>query len=188
LDEIVRHHRIDEVIFCNKDLSTAAIINTMSRLKDHNLHFKIVPDRADYLVGPNVILAAGNLKPLVANLAKREYRYKKWVFDYALTLGLLLAYPLTFWIYRKPWAALKNLTGVLFGDYHLVGYIGGKTHNLPKIKRGLLDMGELFRHRRSTQLDENESRRLNLLYARTYSPALDWEIVINGFRNIGARI
>ncbi|MCS7085146.1 MAG: glycosyltransferase [Bacteroidia bacterium] len=186
LDEIVRHYGIDEVIFCNKNLSTAAIITTMSRLKDRNLHFKIVPETADYLVGPNVILTASNLKPLVANLAKREYRYKKWAFDYALTIVMLCAYPLTFWIYRKPFSALKNLAGVLFGDYHLVGYIGGKCQNLPKIKRGLLDMGELFRNRRIGGPDEEESRRLNLLYARTYSPALDWEIFINGFRNIGA--
>ncbi len=185
LDEIVRHYGIDEVIFCNKNLSTAAIITTMSRLKDRNLHFKIVPDMADYLVGPNLILTASNLKPLVANLAKREYRYKKWAFDYALSLGMLLVYPFTFWIYRRPLSALKKLTGVLFGDYHLVGYIGEKPQNLPQIKRGLLDMGELFRHRRPAELDEEESHRLNLLYARTYSPALDWEIVINGFRNIG---
>jgi hypothetical protein len=98
---------------------------------------------------------------------------------------LLMLFPFVFWLFRKPWQAFLNLWYVLRGSYHLVGYIENNNPNLPQLKYGLLDMRILFnKSQKKRKLSHPEFERLDRLYAQTYSPALDWEIVITGFRKL----
>jgi GT2 family glycosyltransferase len=185
LEEIIRFYALDEIIFCNKSLPTRLIIEQMSKLAHKNVNFKIVPPLADYLIGPNTILTSAEYQPQIANLCKPEYLFKKRIFDSAMGALLLMLFPFVFWLFRKPWQAFLNLWYVLRGSYHLVGYIENNNPNLPQLKYGLLDMRILFnKSQKKRKLSHPEFERLDRLYAQTYSPALDWEIVITGFRKL----
>jgi O-antigen biosynthesis protein len=183
LDEIVHIFKIDEVIFANKGVSTAEILDLMSKLRLPSLRYKIVPPDTDYLVGPNIIHASLSSRPMQFSLDSAELKFKKRLFDIGGSVGLLLLFPLTFWRYPRPGRALVNLWQVLTGRYHLVGYIQPGTKGLPKIKEGVLNM--LHRIKSGTQGGEEHSARLDQLYARTYTLELDMEILMKGLRSIG---
>lgn len=191
LDEIVRFYEIDEIIFCNKSLPTQGIIEHMSRMAqaEQNVEFKIVPNSADYLIGPSVILNASGTQPQLSNLQKQEYRVRKKVFDFAMSISLMMSFPFTFWIYKQPTRALLNLWQVLKGNYHLVGYIDGSQPDLPKLKESLLNMKALAgRKCRRSFFSPEEALQLDHVYARHYTTMLDLEIVLSGFRNLGERV
>lgn len=178
LGEIVRIYKVDEVIFANKGLSTEDILDAMSALQLPALRYKIVPPDADYLVGPQVIHDSLHGEGGSWNLASPDLRFKKRVFDIAASSTLLLLYPLTFFLYKRPLRALGNLWKALTGKVHLVGYIEPNPAGLPKLKPGLLSM----RHRASDSAEH--ARGLDRHYARAYSVEMDLEVVMKGARGV----
>lgn len=183
LGEILSIYKIEEVIFANKSLSSEQIMDSMSRLDNPHISYKIVPPEADYLVGPQVIHDSLHNRAENFRLEKKEIRFKKRVFDAGISLVLMLAFPATFWLYRKPGKAIANLWNVLTGQYHLVGYIRQNPPGLPKIKAGVLNM--LDRVKKPSSGSDTHSTGLDRQYARTYSLELDLEILLKGLRNLG---
>lgn len=99
------------------------------------------------------------------------------------SLMLLLAYPIMFWLYKRPGSALSNIWNVLRGHYHLVGYIRKDPEGLPSLKQGLLNM--LDRVKGKKGMEEQHSAGLDRHYARSWSWELDVEILLKGLRRIG---
>jgi hypothetical protein len=152
----------------------------MGQLHEQKVSFKIVPKDADYLIGPNFIYVVSPHTGLIfSNLAKPESHYKKLFFDFVVSSGLMILFPLIFWIFEKPGQAWKNIWKVWKGNYHLVGYIDGSSPDLPPLKHGILDMSSL----RKTRTEEY--KQLDRQYARHYSWGLDLQILLKGFRKIG---
>jgi O-antigen biosynthesis protein len=183
LGEIVSIYKVDEVIFANKNFSTEEILNVMSGLHMPTLKYKIVPPDADYLVGPQVIHDSLHLEGAMFNLASPDLQFKKRMVDVFGSLGLMLIYPISFFVYKRPFKALGNLWKVLTGKLHLVGYIEANPIGLPTLKRGILNMR--YRMRTSGDSSAEHSRGLDRHYARSYSTALDWEILLKGLRELG---
>lgn len=185
LEELVRYYKLEEVIFCNASLSTRQIIASMGNLSRLGLEFKIVPPGSDYLVGPQTILTAHGLAPFAQGLHSQDVRLRKVIFDRIVSTALLVAYPLTFWIYKRPLRAIQAIVNVFAGKKHLVGYIDGSAEDLPRLKHGLLDMRGLVAPERRQNLQETDLLRLDRQYARNYSPALDWHITLRSLRMLG---
>lgn len=186
LEELVRFYKLEEVIFCNASLSTRQIITSMAQLSRLGIEFKIVPPESDYLVGPQTILTAHGMAPFAQGLHNQEVRLRKAVFDRIISTSLLVAFPLTCWIYKRPLRALRAIMSVCAGRMHLVGYIDGSAEDLPRLKEGLLDMRGLVAPDRRKRLQETDLLRLDRQYARNYSPALDWHITLRSLRLLGA--
>lgn len=183
LREIIPFYRIDEVIFANDSLGTEQIIETMASLKFRSINYKIVPPRADYLVGPQVIHSSVYTGPNFYRLEKKEFLVKKRMFDVIGSALMLILFPLHFWLYKNPALAIRNLWSVLVGQYHFVGYIRSKPSGLPSIKEGILNM--LHRVRKGERKGNEHSAGLDRHYAQTYSWELDLEILLKGIRKIG---
>jgi len=168
----------DELIFCNASLTSQEIISLMMRYFYKKLSFKIIPPYADYLIGPQSILVSRNSLRLYLRLHQPEVLFQKKMFDLAAGLLLLLAYPLTFWIYHDPKAALQSLLGVLTGRYHFVSYSEFPSEEMPLLKEGLLTtdfLRQLYPHTFS----------VDLMYAHRYSVLLDWKILLMGLPHLG---
>ena len=80
--------------------------------------------------------------------------------------------------------AWMELFKVLIGQKHLVAYIQANPKGLPKLKPGILNMLHRTSGPREGMMEH--AHRLDHLYAQRYSPALDIEILVNGFRQLGA--
>ncbi len=178
LPSIIEHTNAEELVFCNASLSSQEIITLMTRYFYKRLSFKIIPPYADYLIGPQSILVSRYSLRLYLRLHQPEVLFQKKLFDIAAAVLLLLSYPITFWIYHKPRAALKSLLGVLAGRYHFVSYSEIPTEEMPLLKEGLLTTDFLRAH---------YPRILNadLLYAHRYSILLDWKILMLGLPYLG---
>ena len=111
-------------------------------------------------------------------------KIKSWKFSFFL----ILTYPFHFFSVPHPWQYLKNLFAIVFGKYSFVGY---DTKNqvffkqLPKIKKGVLNFGDLSRDHR---LFSSTPEKFNLIYAKDYNIRVDLYLIRTQFKKLGKKV
>lgn len=183
LDEIIRFYRVEEVIFDNKSISTERILDLMLQLKDQDIDYKIVPPDADYIIGPQAIYLSRFGRQILYNLQKPSQRLHKRIFDTSASLLMLMIFPVSFFLYKRPLAAFSGLWKVLISQKHMVSYIPPGEKDLPKLKPGLLSILQRVSNRH--QIKQLNLNRLNSYYARVYTWYMDLEILLKAWRKIG---
>ncbi len=186
IKEIITIHKIDEVIFCAKDVPAQVIIDKMSELKDEQVDFKIAPPESLSIIGSNSINTSGDLYVFDINaITKIPNRRNKRLLDILISLTLLLTYPITLFLVRKPIGLLRNIFSTFLGFKSWVGYAPYQPeehHHLPDIRKGVLDPTYAFRNK---DIPLDTILRLNLMYARDYKFFNDLNIIVKGFRDLG---
>lgn len=185
LSDIISIYKIDEVIFCARDIPAHRIIDTMSQLQKCQAEFKIAPPESLAIIGSNSISTSGDLYVIDINsIARANNRRNKRFFDIATSLALLPFAPALMWITQNPPAFIANLFRILFGLRTFVGYVPMSYHGsaLPAIRKGILYPTDLFPNRK---IDNETTATLNILYARDYRINNDLNILIRGFRRLG---
>ncbi|HRG60295.1 MAG TPA: glycosyltransferase family 2 protein [Bacteroidia bacterium] len=189
LEESIMIHKIDEIIFCAKDLSSQKIIELMSRLVQTNVDFKIAPPESLFLVGSNSIDSAGDLYVIDINsIAKPENKRNKRLFDIFTSIIMLMLFPILFMFVQHKIGFLKNIFSVLFGMKSWVGYNSIQKQEepllkpLPVIKKGVLSPADGIK----VQPNNNNINKLNLLYSKDYTVWQDLKIVLSAFKQLGA--
>jgi hypothetical protein len=183
LDAIVKMYKIEEIIFCAKDLPSKSIIQWMSTLGPQLL-FKIISEESQSIIGSHSKNSSGELYTIdvqfqiVHPIQKRNKR----LFDLGLALFLLITFPFQFFIVRKPLGLLKHIFSTALGQKTWVGYLDSDSEFLPELKPGVLHpvagLG-------ITDLNEDTRYRLNMLYAKDYQLLTDIEIVWRAWRELG---
>lgn len=184
LDEVVRIYNIDEIVFCGKDISSAAIIEKMSLLQKYNIEMKIAPSDSVFIIGSNSINASGDVFTMkMSNIDQHSNKLKKRIFDIVLSLIFLTLYPILLWFFKKPILFLKNIFYVLFAKKTWVSFsLDDTTIKLPKIKSGVLNPTHLIEN--NSLLDSKTKEKLNLNYARNYKVETDLRILFSGFSKL----
>jgi lipopolysaccharide/colanic/teichoic acid biosynthesis glycosyltransferase len=186
--EIITIHKIDEVIFCAKDIPAHVIIDKMSELQDKQVDYKIAPPESLSIIGSNSINTSGDLYVIDINaITKISNRRNKRLLDVLVSIGILIFFPLVFFIVKNPFGLVKNILSVLFGVKSWVGYSelsDSERQRLPAIKRGVLNPFDAFGNE---PVPGEAVARLNLMYARDYSFVNDLNIILKGFRELGKR-
>jgi hypothetical protein len=168
LKEIVQVHKIDEVVFCSKDISSEAIISQMSYLGDMGLEFKIAPQESLFVIGSNSINSSGTWYSFDVNSVNRpENRRKKKFFDLFISLIFTTTFPVWLLLSSKRFVILKGIFQVLTGKKSWVGYCPQPQHlvMLPQIKPGVFAVQNLL----TGNYSEAEINHMNVLYAKDYS-------------------
>ncbi|MBK8880656.1 MAG: glycosyltransferase [Haliscomenobacter sp.] len=184
LEEIVRIYRVDELIFCSRDIPAGQIMQWMARLGP-GVEYKIVPEESWSIIGSSSKNRSGDLYTIDIRylIAEPRQRRNKRLFDVLIALVLLLTLPAQLLIQRRFLRFLNNLAAVALGRYSWVGYCpdGEPSSDLPKIRPGVLhpaaELPESLRH--PATID-----RLNFLYAKDYSVDMDWRILVSRFRGL----
>ena len=186
--EIITIHKINEVIFCAKDVPAQVIIDKMSELKDQQVNYKIAPPESLSIIGSNSINTSGDLYVIDINaITKMSNRRNKRLLDIIVSFTLLILYPIDLFFVRKPLRLFVNLLSVLFSRKSLVGY---STHSepddqrLPEIRKGILTPIDAFKDK---EISPEASVRLNFMYARDYKITNDLKIIVKGFRELGKK-
>ncbi len=186
IGDIVDIYKINEIIFCAKNVPARTIIDRMSELQNRQVDYKIAPPESLSIIGSNSINTAGDLFTLEINsISKLVNRRNKRFLDFAVSLALLMAFPLVIFLVRNPFYFIRNLLWVFFSAKTWVGYCKTAAHDsekLPPIKPGVLNPAMALRIK---QLNHETLERLNLLYARDYKTSNDLHIIIKGFKNLG---
>lgn len=184
INEIIRINRINEIIFCAENFSSAEIIRAMLELTQLNVDYKIAPPASMSIIGSNSIHTAGDLYVVNLNaISKPANRRKKRFFDISVALLLLVLSPFIIWFYTEKQIFLKHIFQVLAGKISWIGYVPGNNgyKNLPLLKEGVLNPSDLFEE---IILDEEKIMQLNVLYAKDYNLMTDTEILLNGWRKL----
>ncbi|MBK7475630.1 MAG: glycosyltransferase [Haliscomenobacter sp.] len=184
LEEIVRIYRVDELIFCSRDIPAGQIMQWMARLGP-GVEYKIVPEESWSIIGSSSKNRSGDLYTIDIRylIAEPRQRRNKRLFDVLITLVLILTLPVQLLIQRRSLRFLSDLAAVALGKYSWVGYCpdGGPTAALPQIRPGILHpairLPESLRN--PATID-----RLNFLYAKDYSVDMDWRILVSRFRGL----
>jgi hypothetical protein len=181
LEEIIRVHQIQQVIYCARDITSSEIIASMSGVSDKRVEFKIAPPESLYIIGSGSIestldgsMMDVNSVQLVGN------RRNKRILDVAVALLVMLLSPLLIFIQKRPMKLLPNALLALVGKYTWVGYSSNaiEQEQLPKLKRGVLA---------TTRSDDGAYRRkMDVLYAKDYRVANDLRIIASNFSLLGS--
>jgi GT2 family glycosyltransferase len=183
IEEIAGIYKIEEIIFCSKDIPAHQIIEWMSRINNRLVDFKIVPDESNYVIGSNSKESQGDFYTINIglNLLQKENLRNKRMFDIFLSALFIATSPLLMWLMKRPVQFVKNCFLVLGGGYSWVGYLETTEMNLPVIRKGVLNPAGPY----SKELDELTVKRLNLLYAKDYSLYTDLNLILRSFRHLG---
>ena len=181
LEEIIRIHEIDQVIYCARDMSASQIIASMSSVEDKKVEFKIVPPESLYIIGSGSIEAAGDGALMDVNSVHlRINRRKKRLFDIALALLVIVASPLLVFFQKSPSGILGNGFRVLFGKATWVGYASKATNQgrLPKLMPGVILT--------TRSSDVSHQNKMDVLYAKDYRLSSDMRFFFSHIRCLGS--
>ncbi|MFQ5446251.1 MAG: glycosyltransferase [Saprospiraceae bacterium] len=187
LDEVVQIYKIDEIIFCSRDVSSESIMEWMSRLGP-GLDYKIVPQESISIIGSSSKDAAGELYTIDIRfkIATPMARRNKRVFDLLFAVFCLLFVPVFLVFVKNRGSFFGNIFQVFSGKKSWVSYASHQSpvtsHHLPKIRPGILSPLDALGKR---QLDDATIQRLNFLYAKDYDVWRDLEVVWKGARELG---
>ena len=185
IDEISVIHRVDEIVFCSKDLPSQSIIRVMTRLIGTSVDFKIAPPESLSIIGSNSINTAGDLYTIHFNsIGKNSNRRNKRLFDVVSALLLLVTFPLWFLFTRGTLHSVGHTIQVLFGIKTWVGYLEDEKTDpgtLPALKKGILSPAS---HLSPEALGTDRINEVNLVYAKDYRVVNDLQILTRNFRKI----
>ena len=188
INEIIEIYKIDEVIFCSKNVSHQTIIDKMSELTKSEVSFKIAPEDSLSLIGSNSISTSGDIFTYDINSIKTHQNARnKQLLDFFTSLILLSISPIALLFQKNHLGFIKNIFLVLFALKSWVGYFELQNVDickLPKIKKGVLNPKDAFIKR---NISPDTIEKLNILYARDYKIATDINIIFKGFKNLGRR-
>lgn len=184
LQEIIQIHKIEELIFSARDLTSQQIINIMLKLTNLNVEYKIAPPESLSIIGSSSIDTAGELYVVHLNaITKEENKRNKRLLDLILSLLFLVTSPIICWTVTNRTGFFANIFNVLFAAKSWVGFAGNERTKtrLPKIKPGILNPTDRF----DEELPEAKKLEIDMVYAKNYRILQDLEIVFQGWKNLG---
>lgn len=184
LQDIISIYRINEVVFCSKDIPADNIINLMTQLQECQVEYKIAPEESDSIIGSNSINTYDEIYGIHVNsITKAGNRRKKRAFDILASCLLLLFLAFDIWFVEKKTRFLHNISEVLAGRKSWVGcQKTSEGETLPELRPGVLYPSDAFKF---SHADSSLIHKVNVMYMQDYSLWTDLNILFRGFRHLG---
>ena len=182
---IVRIFKIDEIIFCSKDLPANSIIEWMTQIDNSVVDFKIVPEETNFIIGSNSKNRRGDFYQLQINLniiEEENIKYKRML-DISSSILFFILFPILALVIEKPSNFLRNIFNVFTGKKSWVGFTHTNQVNLPKIKSGIIHPSIACKNEENT--NTKSIQELNFIYARDYSLFMDISLIAKSFKYLG---
>ncbi len=184
MEDVIEIHKINEVIFCSRDISSQDIINHMHTLVATDIDFKIAPPESLSIIGSNSIDTAGDLYIIDVNsISKTKNKRNKRLFDLLFSFLLLLFSPVLIFFQKKKFQFIGNIFSVLIGLKSWVGYGSEKQSHLPKLRPSVLTPLCGLKNR---AVSEDTKNRLHLAYSKNYKIENDISIIWKAFSELGS--
>ncbi|WP_210486237.1 glycosyltransferase family 2 protein [Rufibacter aurantiacus] len=184
IKEVIEIYKINELIFCGKDLAVSQIIEWMVQIHNSAVEFKILPENSTYIIGSSSKNARGDYYALhiEVNLLNPYHRRNKVVLNSLVSAVLLMLSPFLIWRIKGKRQFLKNCLGNLVGLYQWVGL---KATATPESKPAILSPVDKVSNRR---ISPAAARQMEVVYAKDYTPYTDLVILARNLSNLGRSI
>lgn len=185
LDQIVRFHRVQEIIFCASIVPSGEIMQWMTSLGTQ-YRYKIAPSQAGGIIGSHSKKSSGELYTMDVqyNVAEPHLRRNKRLMDLVVAGFIMMVLPIFVWFVRDKKALISNLMGVLKGDLTWVGYANTQAGTvLPPLRPSVLFPPV-------TVLREDAQQAIldgDYFYAKDYSVWKDLSLLFNNLANLGKK-
>ncbi len=181
LSDLINLYKINELIFCAKDIPNADIMAWMEQLGE-SVSYKIVPKGSNSIIGSHSKNTRGQLYTVEVGfeIDTPMNRRNKRVFDVLSAIICLIFLPLGIFIVKKPIQYFQNIIKVLLGNRSWIGY--STTQKLPKIRKGILSPTDATTIK---NLNQSTMERVNFFYAKDYSVYEDLRIFKQAIRKLG---
>ncbi len=183
--ELLPLYRLNEVIFCAKDIPTHDIVDWMQQLRAFKVEYRIAPENANTVIGSNSIFSADAPYVAASNaITQPAHRRAKRAFDICSALLLLLFLPIDVWFVSNRCGFVGNIFAVLAGRKSWVGC------RLPgNVKTAQLRPGVLFPTDALPVPDVSDEivAIADELYMRDYSVHLDMRTMAKGRKRLGRK-
>ncbi|MBL7882707.1 MAG: hypothetical protein JNL69_01455, partial [Bacteroidia bacterium] len=184
IKEVIEIYKINEVVFCSRDISSQGIIEHMHTLVSADVDFKIAPPESLSIIGSNSIDTAGDLYMIDVNsISKPKNKRNKRLFDFVSSCILIVLSPIVVLFQNNKPGFFKNSISVLLGLKSWVGYGNDKHEHLPKIKNSVLSPADAINSK--IDINEDTRSRLHLAYSKDYKIENDLNIVWKAFKKLG---
>jgi GT2 family glycosyltransferase len=175
LEDIIRVHQLNEMIFSAKDVGASRIIHYMADTAGLALEYKIAQPDTSYLIGSSSIDQAGAYYNIHFDALQLPANKRiKRLFDLVLASILVLLSPLLFWIFRRPQQFIRNIFQVLLGH---CSFVGVKPQNDVNRKGKLCILEPNLNSDQPTELQA-------FIYTKSYRPSHDLTSVWRQLRQL----
>lgn len=180
LSTLVVKYPVKEIIFCENGLTYKEIISLVkaSPVKARN---KFHASGSRSIVGSDSRYESGDYVSASKkyNIDKPLNRRNKRLLDVAVSLLLIISFPIHIFLQKKLLGFFKNVLAVLFKQKTWVGY-AGSADSLPKLKAAVISCTSL-----PVKLNELPAESLHNTdewYASSYSVLLDLQKIRRGYK------
>lgn len=184
IQDLLTLYRVNEVIFCSRDLSSEQIIDQMCQLQSSQLEFKIAPEDSVAVIGSSSIFSTETSYTLdVHVITQKRNRICKRIFDIVSSLLLLLFFVVDIWFVKQKNGFIRNIFQVLSGKKSWVGMSNSYSDGaLAQLKPGVLHPTDAFKN---YQFSKDMLATSDRLYARDYTVKTDLVTIWRGFSHLG---
>ncbi len=189
VDEILHIEKVDEIIFCARDVSSLEIITQIASI-NKEINFKIAAAESDAIIGSHSKDSSGELLTYDVGfrINKSYLRRLKRFMDVVVSVLVLSAAPVLIWIQKNKLGLLKNIFSVFIGKKTWVSYSErGNSHaKIPVLPKGVLSsIDNLYVNQQN--LSTAFIDRQNYLYAKDYSVLTDLQTIFNSMNKLGGK-
>jgi hypothetical protein len=153
----------------------------MSELAYTDIKYKIVPAGSDFIVGSHSKNAQGELFSIDFELqiSSSENQLKKRLLDVLFGIFLFLCIPIAVFKPKKIIKKISQAVSLILGSKTLVSYLPHiQNQALPALKQGFLYPASKV----NKNTDSGTIERVNFLYAKDYSPNIDFELFLKNLK------
>lgn len=199
--KVILELRVNDVIFSTQNLSYTDILSVISRTREKEVSFHMVPNTLEVIIGKASVDSLHDL-PLVQisyNIERTFNRVTKRLFDIAVSAILLISiYP---FVYLKsalkssvPSIFIQKLPSVFSGTRSFVGppdevvsVISRNGSSDARLNLGKPGLTGLVQMQQGRVLTDKEQEQYNLYYAKNQSLLLDFEILLKTTFGMGSQ-
>ncbi len=183
IKEVIDIYKINELIFCGKDLAVSQIIEWMVQIHNSAVEFKILPENSAYIIGSSSKNTRGDYYALhiEVNLLNPYHRRNKAILNTLMGGLLLVLSPLLIWRLKSPKQFYKNAFASLVGLYQWVGLKATATSETKPAVFSPVDRITAER------ISSSAARQVEVVYAKEYTAFSDLAIVLKNLRQLDKR-
>jgi len=166
LKEVIELFKVNEIIFCAKDIAAQQIIYWMTAIQSQ-VSFKIVGEEGMSIVGSNSKETSGDLYAIdfSFSISTPFGRRNKLLMDYMITFCFTIGLPILFLLSSQRIRIISNLLPVIFRKKTWIGYDASSFNQLPNLLAPVFELAEAV----PNNFSSSTIQHLRFVYAKNYT-------------------
>jgi GT2 family glycosyltransferase len=182
---IIKEFDINEIVFCQGDLSFKNILEQINYINTHSISFRFHANKSNSIVGSDSKSTTGETLAYDTNfkLGTPYYNRMKRMVDVWVSSLVFISFFVQIFLVKNPMNIFKNALLVLIGKRTWVGFSFYQT-KLPPVAVGIINP-QGFIIGKPYPVVNNVLKKTDYIYAKEYDWVNDLKIIFEHYKNLG---